>query len=133
MTTLRKWLGGCQGAGSQEEDLGKVLRHMGVESVEAGFNKLWKIVGVLDLAVSKISELQVIHFLLYDEMFNELGSDSAKSSSSLNNISNNGYNPSTFQITQILLDRSKDLYAAAKRNPNPPKKHSTSQETQNLI
>ena len=132
VTTLRKWLAGCQGAGQQEEDIAKVLRHMGVDSLEAGFAKLWKVVGVLDLAVSKASELQVIHFLLYDDMFNELGSDSAKSSSALSNISNNGYNPSTFQITQILLDRSKDLYAAAKRNPYPPQKQ-PSQDTQALI
>jgi len=26
-------------------------------------------------------------------------------------IANNGYTPGTFQITQILLDRSKDVYA----------------------
>ena len=69
------------------------------------------------MAITKISELQVIHFLLYDDMFNEIGSDSQKSTVSLSHISNNGYNPSTFQVTQVLLDRCKDLYAAAKKNP----------------
>ena len=98
-----------------------------------GFAKLWKVVGVLDLAVSKISELQVIHFLLYDEMFNELSSDSPKSAQALANISNNGYNPSTFQVTQVLLERSKDLYAAVKKGPPTQRQVGASRETDELI
>ena len=43
---------------------------MCVNGYEAGFKKLWKIVSNLDLMVTKITELQMISFLKYDEMFN---------------------------------------------------------------
>jgi hypothetical protein len=33
----------------------------------------------------------------------------------LSQISNNGYIPGTFQITQIILDRLKDVYAGCKK------------------
>ena len=69
----------------------------------------------LDLTVTKITELQIVNFLIYDEMFDEVGSDSQKSTGLLSQISNNGYNPGTFQITQIILDRLKDVYAGRKK------------------
>jgi hypothetical protein len=33
----------------------------------------------------------------------------------LSQIGNNGYNPGSFQITQIILDRLKDVYAGCKK------------------
>ena len=33
----------------------------------------------------------------------------------LSQISSNSYTPSTFQIAQILLDRTKDIYATCKK------------------
>ena len=72
----------------------------------------------LDLMITKITELQIVHFLLYDDMFAEVGNDSQRTSTVLNSISNNGYISGTFQITQVLLDRSKDVYAATKKGGN---------------
>ena len=69
----------------------------------------------MDLMITKITELQIVHFLLYDDMFAEIGNDSQKSSAVLNSISNNGYTSGTFQITQVMLDRSKDVYAATRK------------------
>ena len=43
---------------------------MGVDSYENGFRKMWKLVSHLDLILSKITELQIISFLKYDQMFN---------------------------------------------------------------
>lgn len=94
---------------------------MGVDNYEAGFRKLWKVVGHLDLAVTKITELQVIHFLLYDEMFEEIGKDTQRTSSLLSQICNNSYSPGSFQITQILLDRFKDVYAACRKGSSSSK------------
>jgi hypothetical protein len=91
---------------------------MGADSYEGGFKKLWKIACHLDLMVSKITELQIIHFLLYDDMFESLSRDSPRSTGVLSSISNNGYVPGTFQITQVLLDRTKDVYAATKKGAN---------------
>jgi len=48
-------------------------------------------------------------------MFNDIGTDSVKSTELLSRISNNGYNPGTFQISQILLDRLKDVFASSKK------------------
>jgi len=45
-------------------------------------------------------------------MFAEIGEDSQKSVGLLSNIANNGYSPATFQVTQVLLHRSKDVYCA---------------------
>lgn len=39
----------------------------------------------------------------------------------LSQISNNGYTPGTFQITQIILDRLKDVYAGCKKGSQPVK------------
>lgn len=63
-TAFRKWLRG--GNASKEEDPVKVLKQLGVESYEAGFRKLWKLTCNLDLMVTKITDLQIIHFLVYD-------------------------------------------------------------------
>ena len=48
-------------------------------------------------------------------MFDSLGKDSQKSSNLLSHVSNNGYSPCGFQVSQIMMDRSKDLYAACKK------------------
>jgi hypothetical protein len=96
----------------------KILKHMGADSYESGFKKLWRIACQLDLMVTKISELQIIHFLLYDDMFEDISKDTQRSSGILASIANNGYVPGTFQITQVLLDRAKDVYAATKKGAN---------------
>lgn len=92
----------------------KIMKHLGVDSYESGFRKLWKIASHMDLVINKVTELQIVNFLLYDDMFDEIGKDSQKSAGVLTSISNNGYTSGTFQITQVLLDRSKDLYASRK-------------------
>jgi hypothetical protein len=112
---LRKWL--RAGSGSKEDDSLKVLKQLGAENYEAGFRKLWKIACHLDNMVTKISELQVINFLIYDDMFEDIGSDSQRSASILSSVANTGYNSGTFQITQVLLDRLKDLFAASRKGP----------------
>ena len=115
MTSLRKWLQSNQTFPEREDDDIKIMKYLGVDSYEGGFRKLWKVLGHLDLTISKITELQVIHFLLYDEMFNDLGKDSYRATNLLSQISSNSYSPCTFQITQILMDRSKDLYTASRK------------------
>jgi hypothetical protein len=115
VTALRKWLRDNQGIAEKEDDDAKILRQMGVDSYEAGFRKLWKVVGHLDLTVTKITELQIIHFLLYDEMFDDMCKDSHRTSNLLSQISNNPYSSGSFQITQIILDRFKDVYEASRR------------------
>jgi hypothetical protein len=52
---LRKWLRDVQGQGEREDDDGKILKQMGVDSYEGGFRKLWKVVGHLDLIISKVT------------------------------------------------------------------------------
>ena len=54
-------------------------------------------------------------------MFDEIGKDSQRSLGLLSQISNNGYNPGTFQITQIILDRLKDVYANCKKGSQTSK------------
>lgn len=93
----------------------KVLKQLGAENYEAGFKKLWKIACHLDNMVTKVSELQVINFLIYDEMFEDIGSDSQRSAGILSSVANTGYSSGTFQITQVLLDRLKDLFAATRK------------------
>ena len=48
-------------------------------------------------------------------MFDDIGKDSHRSSNLLSQISNNSYSPCSFQITQIMMDRAKDLYAAGRK------------------
>jgi hypothetical protein len=67
--TLRKWLRDNQSVSEKEDDEMKILKQLGVENYEKGFQKLWKILGTLDLTITKITELQIINFLIYDEMF----------------------------------------------------------------
>ena len=63
---------------SQKEDEdAKILKFMGVDSFESGFHKLWKVVGNLDLMVSKITELQAVQFLKYDKHFDNIANHSA--------------------------------------------------------
>jgi hypothetical protein len=115
VTVLRRWLREGQGMAEKEDDDLKVLKHMGVDSYESGFRKLWKVVGNLDLAITKITELQMVNFLIYDEMFEDIGKDSSRSAGLLAQICNNGYSAGTFQITQILMERMKDVYGACRK------------------
>ncbi len=50
-------------------------------------------------------------------MFEDIGSDSQRSASILSSVANTGYSSGTFQITQVLLDRLKDLFAASRKGP----------------
>jgi hypothetical protein len=52
-------------------------------------------------------------------MFEGIGKDSNKSAASLSQIASNGFVPASFQIAQVLLERSKDLYAASKKITKP--------------
>ena len=110
---MRKWVRG--GSGSKEDDCLKVLKQLGAENYEAGFKKLWKIACHLDNMVTKVSELQIINFLIYDDMFEDIATDSQRSASILSSVANTGYHSGTFQITQVLLDRLKDLFAASRK------------------
>lgn len=78
---------------------------MGVESYEAGFDKLWKIVCNLDLIVSKVTELQAIQFLKYDELFNGIAENTPKADKLLQNIGKGRFDPSYFHLSQIILER----------------------------
>lgn len=118
---MRKWLRDSNSFNEKEDDEVKILKQLGVESYEKGFQKLWKIIGTLDLTITKITELQIVNFLIYDEMFDEIGKDSQRSLGLLSQIANNGYNPGSFQITQIILDRLKDVYAGCKKGNQPVK------------
>lgn len=70
-------------------------------------------------------------------MFEDVGTDSQRSASILTSVSNTGYSSGTFQITQVLLDRLKDLYAATRKigGSNPAKKEDAKgrEETNELI
>lgn len=92
-----------------------MLKQLGAENYEAGFKKLWKIACHLDNMVTKVSELQIINFLIYDDMFEDIATDSQRSASILSSVANTGYHSGTFQITQVLLDRLKDLFAASRK------------------
>ena len=78
---------------------------MGVDSFEAGFRKLWKISSHLDLIISKITELQAVQFLKYDEMFEGLAEDSTNGQRILQAISKGGFAASSFHLSQIALER----------------------------
>lgn len=67
-------------------------------------------------------------------MFDDVGKDSERAAGLLSLIANNGYNPSTFQVTQILLERMKDLYASGRKNNSiKPKEENRREETNDLI
>lgn len=74
---------------------------------------------------------------MYDEMFDEIGDSSAKASNILSTIAKQGYNSGSFQITQVILDRVKDLFAFSnesrkKGNATKPSQ-SNKEETADLI
>ena len=50
-------------------------------------------------------------------MFNDIGKDTHRSSNLLSHISNSSYSPCSFQLSQIMMDRAKDVYAACKKGP----------------
>lgn len=83
---------------------------MGVESYEAGFHKLWKIMTNLDLIASKMTELQIVQFLKYDEMFQSLAEDSNNGQRILQAISKGGFAVSNFFLSQIALEREISLF-----------------------
>lgn len=67
-----------------------------------------------------------------------MGSDSQRSSGLLSGIAKNGYSSGSFQITQVILDRSKDLFIDSKKKINLAGKTSSisdknKEETQELI
>lgn len=54
-------------------------------------------------------------------MFDEIGKDTQRTTGLLSQICNNSYNPGSFQITQILLDRFKDVYTACRKGSSSSK------------
>lgn len=112
----------------KEEDDAKVLRHMSVESYEAGFKKLWKLFSAFDLMVTKITELQVVQFLLYDDMYSAISEDSQRTGNLLLAVSKGGFSSGLFQITQVILDRNKDLFAYCN---DAKRKYSTTEMSKN--
>jgi hypothetical protein len=83
---------------------------MNVDSLSSGFKKLWKLVCHMDTLINKNSELQVITFLKYDELFTNLCQDFNITNKKLNalnqNLSSGGTN-----INQILIERVQDLFS----------------------
>ena len=75
---------------------------MNVDNLSAGFKKLWKIVCNLDSMVVKSTELQVVAFLKYDELFGTLCKDYTPVTKRLNGI-NQGFTIGSFQASQILV------------------------------
>lgn len=100
---IRKWMKEVQSLSEKEDDDGKVLKHMGVDSYEAGFRKLWKVISSLDLMVSKVTELQAVQFLKYDKHFENIAEHSANGERILQAIGKTGFNPSNFYLSQLLL------------------------------
>lgn len=64
--TLKKWLREVSANQEKEDDDVKIMKYMGVDSYEAGFRKLWKVISSLDHIVTKITELEIIQLLKYD-------------------------------------------------------------------
>lgn len=54
----------------------KILKQMGVDNYESGFRKIWKLLLHLDQMICKITELQIVQFLKYDEGFSGIANDS---------------------------------------------------------
>ena len=78
---------------------------MGVDSYEVGFKKLWKLLVYLDQMICKITELQIVQFLKYDEGFLGIANDSPNGEKLIQNIGKVGLNPSNFYLSQISLER----------------------------
>lgn len=88
---------------------------MGVDSYESGFKKIWKLFCHFDLIVSKMTELQIVSFLKYDEMFYEFTEDSPVGAKILDKIAKTGFNPSNFHPSQLILDRNQEIFSAASK------------------
>lgn len=73
---MKKWLSSVQAMIEKEDEDAKILKYIGVDSYENGFRKLWKVLTNLDLITTKITELQIISFLKYDQMFGDMAEDS---------------------------------------------------------
>ena len=86
---------------------------MGVDCYEGGFRKLWKLLGLLDQIICKITELQVVQFLKYDEGFLGIANDSPNGEKILQTVGKIGLNPSNFCLSQLSLERYQELYAEA--------------------
>ena len=48
--------------------------------------KLFKLIGLIEIMVSKVSELEMIHFLKYDDIFSSLIKGTIPTSSKLNQM-----------------------------------------------
>lgn len=53
----------------------------------------------------------MVQLLKYDEAFTSLSEDSEKSTNLLSTIGKTGFSPSTFQLSNVLLERNKDLFS----------------------
>lgn len=110
--TLKKWLRDAQAPGEKEDDEAKILKQMGMDSFEAGFRKLWRVLSHLDLILSKVTELQIVQFLKYDEMFQGIAEDSANGQRILQAIGKGSFSPSSFSLSQLTLLREIELFSA---------------------
>ena len=86
---------------------------MGVDSYENGFKKLWKLLSNLDLMISKVTELEIIQFLKYNEGFEEITTDSPNGDRIIQSIAKTGFSPSNFHLSQLTLERYQELFATA--------------------
>lgn len=129
---LKKWLREVQQMGEKEEDEDKILKAMGSDGYEAGFKKLWKLICQLDQMITKTTELQIVHFLKYDDGFGEFASDSPNAVRILQAISKGGFNPSTFYPSQLIVERYQELFGCASEMKRKGHSTSRSQPRQSL-
>lgn len=66
-------------------------------------------------------------------MYGEICSDSQRAANILSSIANTTYNSATFQVTQVILDRFKDLFTATRRTGTARREDSRKEETSELI
>ena len=53
-------------------DTEDLLKFMGVKSESDGLRKLFRMLGVLDLTLTKLTEYHIVSFLKYDKAFDDL-------------------------------------------------------------
>lgn len=75
---------------------------MNVPDLSTGFKKLWRVVCLLDALVVKSTELQLVSFLKYDDLFSSLCKDYSPSLKKVSAVTQN-FTAGSFLASQLMV------------------------------
>lgn len=120
IASLKKWLAANSDQNVKKEidarslqnlEIDKILQVLNAKNAEEGLKKLFKMVRVLDYMVNKYTEYEILAFIKYEDIFNQLNAKYSNLQSKKLSWLSNGVNTNKFHVAFLNLERMMELFS----------------------